>query len=140
LVPKGWVLGSLGVCDADRTEAVLRKRASAFHHLQLLPAIASIENQPRARCICTGISEAPRADGFSLDRLCSNARACALADQRTEARYSVHGVAENKAAGIAKIAQANQGRSSGADTFAVPRRGTSVEPFLARAILRFQRI
>src|SRR5208283_2200281 len=75
--------GNLGlrVSDAFWVEALLRQRGSAFHYLQLLPPVATVEDGACARPLRAGIGKSPRRDGISPGRVRGDAGACTSADQ-----------------------------------------------------------
>jgi hypothetical protein len=58
-------LGGAWGCDAFWAEALLRQRRSAFYYLQLLPAVASVEDGACARPVCAGVGKSARRDGIS---------------------------------------------------------------------------
>lgn len=110
----------LGVCDADGIETLLRKRASPFHHVQLLSAIAFAEEHPLAGCFCAGTGKDSSADGFPADRVCGDAGARTPADQRAAKRNSFHGTAKIEAVRVTEIASARQANFHGSSAAAVP--------------------
>lgn len=118
--PGSWVGRCFcGVCDARRTEALLRERRSAFHYVQLLSAAAAVEERARAGHFRERVGESARRDGFSIDRLCGDAGACASVNERAEAGDAVDGATEIEAAGGAEIAEARKAGVLGADAIAV---------------------
>ena len=103
----GFDLSFPEVGDAGRIKAALRPRASAFHHLQLLPAPAAVEDRLRAGHLCARVGEVTRRDGVSSDRLCRDARACPSTFERTAAGDAFGGVAEVETARCAENADAS---------------------------------
>ena len=128
-----------GVGDAEGIATLLRARASPFHYLQLLPAIAAAEERAGTRRLRRRTCESSRGNGFSTGRICGDAGACASIDERAATRDTFDGVAETQAARGAKDAQAEE-ECAGANAVAVRRVWRAVESVLAGAVLRFQRL
>src|SRR5208283_3930448 len=79
LEPGSWVaVSGFGVSDAFWAEALLRQSGPAFHHFQLLPAVAAVEDSACSRLVCGRVGKSPRRVGISPGRLRADARACAL--------------------------------------------------------------
>src|SRR5882757_7044755 len=128
----------LGVSDAARAEALLRKRRSALHHFQLLPQIAFSPYEGSAGCICTRISSSSCRVWIPADRVRRHAEPCASIDERAGERNAVDGAANVKAAGFAEDAETGKKCRPQTDGIYVWRERRGTTGVLGGTILRLQ--
>lgn len=83
----------------------LRQGRSTLHYLQLLPAVASVRNRGRAKCLRGGAPQGTPGIQICSRGLCGDAGACPLIDERTEEGNTFHGAANAQTAGIQDFAE-----------------------------------